>query len=458
MRTADPLTVHISLRRDHAEPLPEQLVAQLARAIRAGQLVPATRLPSSRDLARLLGVSRGVVISAYELLLARGFAESRPGSGTYVRQVSATTPRRQHQTPAAPIRRSWERPSPPAHGFPLAAWRAAWREASYQPPPGESSPAGSTTLRSAIAAHLHRTRGIVVDADEVVVAAGLRQACWLLYEAIGQARAVGRRVAVEQPAPAYPVLAARQAGWAADALSADAGPREPEGVDAAVVFTEGNHPLGTVMPLDRRHALVEWARRTGGYLIDISTEQASAGDGLPLPTLFGLAGGQRVIVAGRIGDGLAPPGLAYLVVPRELAPIIADLAAHDDGRVAPTTQLAYARLLHDGVFAHRAARINRLLTGRREQVRAALDPVPHPARVVIGPRGSTATLLLPRHLVTATVAELAGLGVAVTPLSEFHHVDPANSPGGIVLAFGHLTDEELRAGLRAVRSVLAGLG
>jgi GntR family transcriptional regulator / MocR family aminotransferase len=458
MRTADPLTVHISLRRDNAELLPEQLVAQLARAIQTGQLAPDTRLPSTRDLARLLGVSRGVVITAYELLLARGLVESRPGSGTYVRQVTATAPRRQHRTPAAPAYRKWECPPAPAYGFPLAAWRAAWREASYQPPSGEPSPLGSTTLRAAIAAHLHRTRGIAVDADEVVVAAGLRQVCWLLFEAIGRAGAVGRRVAVEQPAPAYPVLAARQAGWTVDALPADAVPRGPEAAGAAVVFAEGNHPLGTVAPLDRRHALVDWARRTGGYLIDISTEQAGAGDGLPLPPLFSLAGGQRVIMAGRIGDGLAPPGLAYLVVPRELTPIITDLAAHDDGHVAPTTQAAYARLLHDGVFAHRVGRMNRIVTERRERVRATLDPAPHPARVVIGPRGSTATLLLPRHLVTATVAELAGLGVAVTPLSEFHHVDPANSPGGIVLAFGHLSDEELRCRLRAIQSVLAGLG
>ncbi|TDC80864.1 hypothetical protein E1193_16395 [Micromonospora sp. KC606] len=73
---------------------------------------------------------------------------------------------------------------------------------------------------------------------------------------------------------------------------------------------------------------------------------------------------------------------------------------------------------------------------------------------MIGPRGSTATLLLPQRLATAMVAQLAGFGVAVTPLAEFYRVDPANAPGGIVLAFGHLPDEEPRCGIRAV----AGLG
>ncbi|WP_165945242.1 PLP-dependent aminotransferase family protein [Micromonospora sp. KC723] len=460
MRGADQLTVHISLRREHAEHLPQQLVTQLARAIYRDQLAPSTRLPSTRDLARLLGVSRGVVISAYELLLAKGLVESRPGSGTYVRQVQTDAPRHRRRAPAAPTRRVCDfTPGPaPTRAFPLAAWRAAWREASYQPPLDQTAPLGMPTLREAIAAHLRRTRGIAVDADEVVVAAGLRQACWLLFEAIGQAQSMGRRIAVEQPAPAYPVLAARQAGWTVGALPENAVPEHRDAASVAVVFAEGNHPFGTVLTLDQRHALVDWAVRTGGYLVDISTEQASSGDGLPLPALFSLAGRQRVAMAGTIGDSLAPPGLAYLVVPRELTPRIAGLIGDDDGRVARTTQAAYARLLRDGVLVHRATRIGRLFTERREQVRAALDPVPHPVRVMIGPRGSTATLLLPRELATAMVAQLAGLGVAVTSLSEFYRVDPADSPGGIVLAFGHLPDEELRCGIRAIRAFLAGLG
>ncbi|TDC41147.1 winged helix-turn-helix domain-containing protein, partial [Micromonospora sp. KC213] len=105
MRVVDQLTVHINLRREHAEHLPQQLVTQLARAIHAGQLAHATRLPSTRDLARLLGVSRGVVISAYELLLAKGLVESRPGSGTYVRQVHTDPPQPRRRTPTTPTRR-----------------------------------------------------------------------------------------------------------------------------------------------------------------------------------------------------------------------------------------------------------------------------------------------------------------------------------------------------------------
>ncbi|TDB82683.1 aminotransferase class I/II-fold pyridoxal phosphate-dependent enzyme, partial [Micromonospora sp. KC721] len=341
---------------------------------------------------------------------------------------------------------------------PLAAWRAAWREASYQPPLEKTAPLGLPALREAIAAHLRRTRGIAVDTDQVIVAAGLRQACWLLFEAIGQTPTNNRRIAIEQPAPAYPVLAARQAGWTVTALPENTIPEPTDTADVAVVFAEGNHPLGTVLPLHRRHALVDWATRTGGYLVDISTEQATSGDGLPLPALLSLTGGQQVAMAGTIGDSLAPPGLAYLVVPPEIAPRITNLINDDDTRVARTTQTAYTRLLRDGVLAHRATRISRLFTERRAQIRAALDPLPPPARVIIGPRGSTATLLLPQQLAAAMTAQLATLGIAVTPLTNYYRINPTNPPGGIVLAFGHLADEELHCGVTAIRAILAGLG
>ncbi|MFC7483379.1 aminotransferase class I/II-fold pyridoxal phosphate-dependent enzyme [Luedemannella flava] len=274
--------------------------------------------------------------------------------------------------------------------FPLPAWRAAWREASYQPPAGDVAPLGSAALREAIADQLRRTRGIAVDADEVVVAAGLRQACWLLFEALGQTRAAGRRVAVEQPASAHPVVAARQAGWTVSALPVRhlcpvaAVPEATNiAVDVAVVFAEGNHPFGTVMPLDRRHAMVEWSERTGGYLVDLSTEQASAGNGSPLPALFTLAAGERIAMIGTVGDSLAPAGLAYLVAPRELTPLMADLISRDDGGVTRTTQAAYTRLLRDGVLARRATRISRFYADRRDQARAAFGELPRPARVVI---------------------------------------------------------------------------
>ncbi|KAA9374816.1 PLP-dependent aminotransferase family protein [Microbispora cellulosiformans] len=477
MVTAEGLAAYLDIRRNSRGHLPQQLMEQLAEAIRGGLLPAGTRLPSTRAMAQLLGVSRGVVVSAYELLLARGFVEGRPRSGTYVTGEPSPHRRSIPSPPVRPVVADFTPRAATAGGFPLAAWRSAWRQASYLPPNGEAAPLGSAALREAVAEHLHRTRGLDVEARDVVVAVGLRQACWFLFEAIGRligqptgqqiGQQIGQReagaatVAVEQPAPGYPVQAARQAGWTTHPLPADMeGARVDllggmDGVRAAVVFAEGNHPFGAVLSPARRRMLAEWARRTGGYLVDICTEQTGAGD-RPLPSLLDLAGG-RVILAGTLGDGLAPPGLAYLVLPRPLVPVVAQVAGGDDGRLGGTAQAAFTRLLGDRAVARHVRRVSRLHARRREEVRAALAHVGRPARLVLGPRGASAALLLPRQIVDSVVTELAGRGVTVGRLSDLYQVRAADAPDGIVLGFGHLTDEELHQGLQAVRTVLAGL-
>ncbi|MBO4269508.1 GntR family transcriptional regulator [Microbispora triticiradicis] len=465
MVTAEGLAAYLDIRRDSRGHLPQQLVEQLAEAIRAGLLPAGTRLPSTRAMALLLGVSRGVVVSAYELLLARGFVEGRPRSGTYVTGEPSPYRRSIPSPPVRPVVADFTPRAAAPGAFPLAAWRSAWRQASYLPPDGEAAPLGSAALREAVAEHLHRTRGLGVEARDVVVAVGLRQACWFLFEAIGQL--IGQReagaaaVAVEQPAPGHPVRAARQAGWTTHALPVDTeGARVDlldgsDGVRAAVVFAEGNHPFGAVLSQPRRRMLAAWAQRTGGYLVDICTEQTGAGD-RPLPSLLDLASG-RVVLAGTLGDGLAPPGLAYLVLPRPLVPLVARVAGGDDGRLGGTAQAAFARLLGDRTIAQHVRRASRLHVRRREEVRAALAPVGRPARLVLGPRGASAALLLPRQMVDPVVTELAGRGVTVGRLSDLYQVQAVDDPDGIVLGFGHLTDEELHHGLLAVRTVLAGL-
>lgn len=465
MRTGDRLTVHLSLQRGTAEQLPHQLVAQLVRAIRQGVLPPGGRLPSTRDMAGMLGVSRGVVLAAYELLLAQGYVEGRPGSGTYVRRVNVEVGRKTAagvaSVPPTPTTsaRAGSVPAPelPADAFPLAAWRAAWREASYRPPAGEAAHLGSPALREAVAGHLHRTRGILVDPADVAVTVGLRQACWLLFEAIAIRDGGPATVAVEQPAPAYPAVAARQSGWRVEALPVDDDGAlvgrlaRPAGPRCALVFAEGNHPLGTVLSAARRRDLLSWSDRTGGYIVDVCSERDGIGTGLPLPALYG---GDRVAMVGALGDALVPHGLSYLVMPRVLGPVIAGLAGHDDARVDSTTQAAFTRLLRDGTLARRGARVARVYARRREQLRAVGCTLPRPARLLVGSRGPFATIRLPQQVVQPVTTQLAALGVRAAPLAGLYQVDPEVAPAGLVLDVGQLADKKVCRAVRTFESVL----
>ncbi|MEV0380784.1 winged helix-turn-helix domain-containing protein, partial [Nonomuraea sp. NPDC050643] len=141
MRHPQRLNVPIHLDRNLSEPLHDQLAAQLRQAIVRGQLAARTRMPSTRTLAGVLGVSRGVALAAYESLLAEGYVAGRHGSGTYVSGPSAEVRQRPtaDREPVQPapatgplIDLRMDRPT--AQAFPLAAWRAAWRRASHRPP------------------------------------------------------------------------------------------------------------------------------------------------------------------------------------------------------------------------------------------------------------------------------------------------------------------------------------
>jgi GntR family transcriptional regulator/MocR family aminotransferase len=459
MRSGDRLTIHVTLRRDTAEQLPRQLSSQLSDAIRRGMLRPGARLPSTRGLAGQLGVSRGVVLTAYELLLAQGYVKGRPGSGTYVCAVNTVArPPRRLAAPAYGPPAGSDGPAP-VGAFPIAAWRAAWRGASYRPPVEEPDPFGSMALREAVAEHLHDTRGLQVDPGAIAVTGGVRQACWLLLEAIARADGAAPGVAVEQPAPPYPVLAARQAGARVVALPVDGdGARVddlPAEVRCAIVYAEGNPACGTVLSPARRLALLDWADRRDGYVVDVRTERSSCAAGLPLPPL---ANDERVALIGTVGDALTQPGLTYLVPPRRLAPLVAALARDDDGGVDTTTQQAYTRLLRDGTLARRAARVARQYARRREHLRAVCAALPRPARPLVCQRGPMVTVLLPRQIVNPVVVELAGIGMRATPLHELYQVDPATAPGGIVLDIGHRPVAQLARDVRALHAVMARLG
>ncbi|MBW4718038.1 GntR family transcriptional regulator [Saccharothrix obliqua] len=168
MRFAAPLTVPVVLDRRTGVPLPRQVAAGLRAAMSAGRLPPGGRLPSTRTLAATLGVSRGVVEAAYDLLAARGHVRAAAGSGTYVAGTPAPPPR-----PAAGAGPVDLRPGLLClESFPHAAWRAAWRHAAGAPPPTTAEPHGAAELRHALATHLVAVHGCRLDGRTVLVTTG----------------------------------------------------------------------------------------------------------------------------------------------------------------------------------------------------------------------------------------------------------------------------------------------
>src|SRR5215218_9359627 len=382
--------VLVELRRDDAAPLGVQLEAGLRDAIRSGRLEAGARLPATRVLARDLGVSRRLVVEAYEQLRAEGYLEGRTGAGTFVRggATSAAPPPAPAGTgPLHPptLRYDFFPGAPDLAGFPRADWLRATREALRRMPDpalGYPDAHGVPELRSQLAAYLRRVRGVVAEPERVVVAAGAQQAVALMAVALRAVLHRPPRVAVEDPGfPRHRAILAEggarlvpvpvdEDGLRVDLLASS-------GADAVLATPAHQSPTGVALAPDRRDALAAWAR-DGGIVIEDDYDAEFRYDRPPLGALQGLAP-EHVLYAGSTSKTLAPAlRLGWVVAP---APFVRPLAR--------------ARLMVDGGTYDRHLRAaRRRYRERRDTLAAALD----------------------RHLPGARVAGIAaGLHAVVEP-------------------------------------------
>jgi len=274
--TSQPIELLLSVGRDSSRTLGAQIEDQLRRAIRDGALRPGARVPSTRDLARQLGVSRRVVVDAYAQLAAEGYLSLRQGARPRVSASAAAAG--EGQTSVAPPKhrpRFDFRPSVPVVStFPRAASLRSLRHALSTLTDAElgyGDPRGVPELRVALADYLGRVRGVVVDPDHVIVTNGYKQGLGLVCGAL--ARAGATRIAFEDPSNPEDALVAARAGLEPVHVSVDeAGTRIEElrqaRADAVVLTPAHQHPTGVVLTGEPRTALLGWLRERGAIAIE----------------------------------------------------------------------------------------------------------------------------------------------------------------------------------------------
>ena len=318
----------LPLARGTATPLRTQLEHGLREAIRSGRLGEGERLPSSRNLAASLGVSRGLVQECYGQLQAEGYLTSRGGSATRVAALAVSSPvaptvSAPPRSTAEPIAVDFRTGVPDLASFPRGDWAWAWREVCRDVPNADldyGDPAGAAPLREIIAGYLNRVRGAVAGPGDVVVCNGFAQGLTLVLRALS--RAGVRRVAFEDPGYSDTALLAS----AAPGIEAVPVPVDAHGIDVdrlaasgarAVVLTPAHQwPTGVVLAPDRRHALVEWAERTDATIIEDDYDAEFRYDREPVGVLQGLAP-QRVALIGTVSKSLAPTvRLGWVVCPQ----------------------------------------------------------------------------------------------------------------------------------------------
>ena len=202
----------IELDRSARRPLRAQLEDGLRDAVRSGRLAADGRLPASRALASDLGISRRLVVDAYSQLLAEGYLIARPGAGTYVAQAPALAEAPLAEPRARPLTFDFFPGYPDLASFPRGAWLRVLRETLREAPDrafGYPDPRGAPELRSALAGHLGRVRGVVADPESIVICSGAAQAFSLLARTLA-----GVSIAVEDPGmPVHRAILAANGGY-----------------------------------------------------------------------------------------------------------------------------------------------------------------------------------------------------------------------------------------------------
>ncbi|MEU1665772.1 PLP-dependent aminotransferase family protein [Streptomyces sparsogenes] len=469
--------LHLDLPRSGTTGLRAALIGSLRDAVRSGRLAPGTRLPSSRSLAADLGIARNTVADAYGELVAEGWLTARQGSGTRVaRRVVPPEPAPPRTPPAAGPRRGPAydlRPgSPDVSSFPRAAWLSAARRALTAAPHdafGYGGPAGRPELRRVLADYLARARGVRADPDRIVVCAGFKQGLAILSRVL---RARGERdVAVESYGLDFHWDIMRRAGLRTVPLPVDdRGARTDElprltGVRTVMLTPAHQFPAGVSLHPDRRAAVVDWASRGGGLVVEDDYDGEFRYDRNPVGALQGLDP-ERVLYLGTSSKSLAPAlRLAWMVVPAHLVDEVLAVQGTGEWPACALDQLTLAEFLDSGAYDRHVRGARLRYRRRRDQLVAALAERAPEVRVSGIAAGLHAVLQLPPGTERSVVQGAAWQGLAMDGLARFRHGPEPRSAGepgaeelgdALVVGYGTPPDHAFTGALEALCRVLPG--
>jgi GntR family transcriptional regulator/MocR family aminotransferase len=437
----------------------------IREAIRSGRLAPGIQLPSSRALSADLGVARNTVASAYAELIAEGWLTSQHGSCTLVAQRAAEVV----PSVASPARRRAQpqldhdfRPGhPDLASFPRTEWSRAVKRALNIAPFeafGYTDPQGRPELRDALAQYLARARGVRARPRNIVICSGAAEGLSLVAAALADAGAAA--VAVE----AFGLYTQRElltkAGLRCPLLRVDAQGADVTALDdmaevGGVLLTPSHQfPTGVSLHSDRRAAVVDWARRTGGLIIEDDYDGEFRYDRSPVGALQGVDP-ERVIYMGTASKSLAPGlRLGWLVVPERLV----DAVVRQKGEYGETSgfvdQLAMAEFITSGGYDRHIRTMRAQYRHRREQLVAAVARSSPTTTVAGMPAGLQVMLELDGADERELCRQRAWRRLGVQGLDVYRHPEAGSQRDGLVIGFAAPAPSAWSAALDALIRLL----
>jgi GntR family transcriptional regulator / MocR family aminotransferase len=434
-------------------------------AIRSGRLVPGIQLPSSRALAADLGVARNTVARAYAELIAEGWLTSQHGSGTLVSQRAAEVVRSVASPPKRRTQRRLDHDFRPGHpdlsSFPRAEWSRAVKRALNAAPCeafGYTDPQGRPELRGALAEYLARARGVRARPGNIVICSGAAEGLNLVAGALAEAGVAA--VAVEEFGLYTQRASLARARLRCPPLTVDSRGADVMALDGmadvgGVLLTPSHQfPLGVPLHSDRRAAVVDWARRSGGLIIEDDYDGEFRYDRSPVGALHGIDP-EHVIYMGTASKSLAPGlRLGWLVLPDRLVHAVGGQRGEREETSSFVDQLAMAEFIVSGSYDRHIRTMRAQYRRRREQLVAAVARSSPKTTVAGMPAGLQVMLELAGADQSALSRQRAWRRLGVDGLDLFRHPEAGSKRNGLVVGFAAPAPSAWSAALDALIRLL----
>ncbi|MFL0798243.1 MAG: PLP-dependent aminotransferase family protein [Cellvibrionaceae bacterium] len=477
------------------QPLYRQIYDSFREKIARGELQPGQKIPSSRELASQLGISRSSVIEAYDQLISEGYLETRHGSGTFINpamdnavepssskqqkparsttklsqsspQLSEAAKQVDRQLPGIffnppnlekyPIRFSFQ--AGRTHTDPRSEkiWQQLIKESAKQGIEQPTPNQGNLALRQALAEHLRQVRNCHCSADNIVITNGSQQA----FDILGRLFLnPGDTVAVEEPGyfgakAAFAGNHGKLAYIKTDLQGIDISQLENKASGAKLVYVTPSHqfPRGSVLPRERRLALLEWANSENAFIIEDDYDSEFRYTGKPLESIQSIDPYGRTLYVGTFSKLVSPAlRIGYVVLPENLIQPFLRVRWAMDVKTPPLQQTALAQWLQEGHHRRHIRRLQKIYHGRRNALVQSLNK--HFSHDEVTIEGSSTGLHIFVSLKQVAHSQLAALledlthsGIAVTSSDFFYHRSPKQCC--FILGFSSIPESQIDPGIK----------
>lgn len=457
----------IELNRNHELQLWRQIYQHLKELMLSGQLKAGEALPSTRELAKELKVSRNTVCEAYDLLIAEGFIISRQGASTRVSEGLCLEPVKPASSPklkskaVRSISVSFRTGRPDLRQFPRFLWQQLLHKASEELPLedfGYTGPQGLPDLREEIAAWLFRSRGLKVSSEDIFITAGATQGLHLIADILcGE----GQKILMEDPCHLGMLGTFLNKGCSIIPIPVDAEGMQTDylskcGSTGPIYVTPSHQfPLGGILPASRRAALIRFAREKDLYIIEDDYDSEFRYSGEPIAPLYTLDP-QRVIYVGTFSKAVFPAlRIGYVILPYQLQERWRDLRTHTDVQNPIFEQAALAEFLRTRKLDRHVQKMRKIY-GRRRQV--LLDSLAEAFGSEWIAYGDSAGLHVAidfpgRRFDEGFKSSCLKNGIYITPV-ESHCLEKGRHQSKLLMGYGHLEPDVIKNGVVLLSDII----